>query len=264
MFGESKDEEERRKVLRPTWDWLFTILLARTNRIRDRERLLAGGHNNIQTYHVLSARNTTSAPLLGRRSWFWCCLRIFATLLSLVWKELDISREGFGFVSIQFHGALSDLIEVSYGQEMINLQRKVQQYFETMLSTESILAIDIQAPRPVELRREPNYTHIARAILWTGKRSSVPEFFRALKREREVYRQTLGFSVRITMKQYISTAEVSYKDNIVKFRTPSVKGGFLEVLNTGASNPSDMAFIALNLHKITSTLFNPLSCLHRR
>ncbi|KAI1737821.1 hypothetical protein F4680DRAFT_199552 [Xylaria scruposa] len=66
------------------------------------------------------------------------------------------------------------LVEVSDGQHNSSLKRKVQEYFESMLSVETILGIDITAPQPAELRYRRNYTHTARAILWAIRRSAVP------------------------------------------------------------------------------------------
>ncbi|KAI0554025.1 hypothetical protein F4679DRAFT_393816 [Xylaria curta] len=56
-------------------------------------------------------------------------------------------------------------------------------------------------------------------------------------------------------------ATSSSRDLVCFDRVPSViKVGFLEVFNLGASDPSDMALIALNLHKVTSTSFKTLFC----
>ncbi|KAI0196729.1 hypothetical protein EV127DRAFT_417491 [Xylaria flabelliformis] len=66
------------------------------------------------------------------------------------------------------------LLEVSYGQHISSLKRKVQEYFQSLLSVQTILGIDITAPQPVELRYQHNYTHTARAILWVVERSAVP------------------------------------------------------------------------------------------
>ncbi|TRX95611.1 hypothetical protein FHL15_003569 [Xylaria flabelliformis] len=61
---------------------------------------------------------------------------------------------------------------------------------------------------------------------------------------------------------YNSNIVVSSSRDLVYFdRIPSaIKVGFLEVFNSGDKNPSDMAFIALNLHKITSTSFDSWDC----
>ncbi|KAI0187541.1 hypothetical protein EV127DRAFT_410226 [Xylaria flabelliformis] len=61
---------------------------------------------------------------------------------------------------------------------------------------------------------------------------------------------------------YNSNIVVSSSRDLVYFdRIPPItKGGYLEVFNAGDRNPSNMAFIAINLHEVTSTSFDSLYC----